>query len=279
MPTRTPANAAPGTGPTWETMIQELSEVGVPVEQARMYVHLVRRGASTATELAETLRISRPQAYRLLEALTHEAYVSSSVGRPRMFTAAPPESVLRSLRERTQRSLAHLDRVQGTLASRLEALRQKHEDEETGPHFTVMRGIDAVAKASQDVIRAAAERIEVLLAHDVSDHLFEAVLDRDLLAGKARDGIDIRVLASPQARVPVSAAQRRPIHLEPTVTLLMGDGRDAVMAITTPATSGRGGEDVLAVRSNAPSFVATQQLLFDRLWKDGPSRLPAKADR
>lgn len=257
--------------------MQELSDVGVPAEQARMYIQLVRRGPSTATELAELLRISRPQAYRLLEALAHEAYVSASVGRPRMFTAAPPDSVLRSLRERTQRSLSHLDRVQGMLAARLEALRQKNEDEETGPHFTVMRGMDAVAKASQDLVRAADARIDVLLAHDVSEALFEAVLDRELLASKSRAGVDIRVLAPPQARVPVTAAQRRPLDNEPMVTLVLGDGRDAVMAITTPATGTRGGEDVLGVRSNAAPFVATQLMLFERLWKDGPGRLEASA--
>lgn len=259
--------------------MQELGDVGVPQEQARMYVQLVRRGPSTASELADLLRISRPQAYRLLEALSHEAYVTASLGRPRMFTAAPPDSVLRSLRERTQRSLAHLDRVQGMLASRLEALREKHDDEETGPQFTVMRGVDALAKASQDVLRAADERIDVLLAHDVSEGLFEAVLDRELLADKAREGVDIRVLAPPQARVPVNSAQRRPLDNEPLVTLVLGDGRDAVMAITTPGKGSRGGDDILSVRSNAPPFVATQLLLFDRLWKEGPGRLPSNGGR
>jgi sugar-specific transcriptional regulator TrmB len=253
-------------------MVQELADVGVPPEQARMYIQLVRRGSSTATELADLLRISRPQAYRLLEALAHDAYVTASVGRPRMFTAAAPETVLRSLRERTQRSLNHLDNVQGLLATRLEALRQKHADEEAGPQFTVMRGIDAVAKASQDVCRSAGERIDILLAHDASEPLFEAVLDRGVLASKSAEGVGIRVLAPPQARIAVAPAQRRHLDNEPLVTLVLADGRDAVMAISTPAKGARG-DDILGVRSNAAQFVATQVLLFNHLWAAGPARL------
>lgn len=246
-------------------MAQELADVGVPQDHARMYVQLVRRGPSTATELAEILGISRPQAYRLLEALTHDAFVTPSLGRPRTFSAAEPASVLQALRERTQRSLEHIDRVQGLLASRLAALRKQADEGDLGPQFAVLRGIDALAKTAQDVCRVADERIDVLVGQDAGAQIVDAVLHQGILSNKARDGVQVRVLAPPQARIAMAQVERRELTDRPLVTLVLADESDALMALTAPAR-GRGQEATLGVRSNALPFVASQRMLFDSLW-------------
>lgn len=269
MPNRNARHNGPQTGPTWEQMSQELADVGVPEDHARMYVQLVRRGPSTATELAEILRISRPQAYRLLEALTHDAFVTPSLGRPRTFAAAEPSSVLQALRERTQRSLEHIDRVQGLLATRLASLRKQADDSDMGPQFAVLRGVDALAKTAQDVCRLADERIDVLVGQDASAQIFEAVVHQGILSNKAREGVQVRVLAPPQARIASASLERRHLDQPPLVTLVLADEADALMALTAPAR-GRGQESTLGVRSNAMPFVASQRLLFDALWGRSP---------
>lgn len=257
--------------PTWEQMAAELADVGVPDEQARVYVQLVRRGPSSAGELAQVLRISRPQTYRLLESLTQAGFVTAGLGRPRLFSGAAPGNVLGALRDRNQRALAHLDRVQDLLAARLEALSKKAGEEEEGPHFTVMRGTDALAGAAEALYRGASQRIDVLLGQDASMTMFDAILRKDVLAKKARDGLDIRVLAPPQARIPTVPFERRDLANEALVTLVLADGRDALMAMQAGPEKGEKGHDAtLSVRSNAPPFVATQHLLFDHLWRAKP---------
>ncbi|MEK6976334.1 MAG: helix-turn-helix domain-containing protein [Candidatus Thermoplasmatota archaeon] len=262
----------------WEQVAAELSDVGVPDDQARVYVQLLRRGPSPASDLAQVLAISRPQAYRLLEALAEAGFVTAGIGRPRLFAAAAPDAVLRSLRERSQRTLAHLDRVRDLLASRLGALRKQADEADDGPHFTVVRGVDALSSAAKDLCHAADERIDVLVGDASTKTLFGQVLGGDLLAEKARGGVGIRLLLPPgipaQGRdVPL---QRRHLDHDSLASLVLADGRDALMVLD-PVPAGRVEEATLGVRTNAAPFVSTQALLFESLWVAAQERPPRRA--
>ena len=174
--------------------------------------------------------------------------------------------MLAALRDRTQRSLAHIERVQGLLGTRLEGLRKQSQEADLGPQFAVLRGIDALSKTAQDVYRVASQRIDLLLGEDAGAQVFEAIVHQGLLAVKAREGVQVRLLAPPPARITVPSLERRALGQTPLLTLVVADESEALMALTSPAR-GRGQETALGVRSNAPPFVASQRLLFDSLWQ------------
>lgn len=260
-----------GSTPAWETLAGELAGVGVPREQARVYVQLLRRGPCGAGEVAQALGLSRPRAYRLLDGLAHQGFVSTGTGRPRRFSAARPNSVLGALRDRTLDALGHLDRVQSLLAARLEALREQAHESEEGPHFTVVRSLNALASAAQELYEGAEERIEVLLGRHGTQRLLPAFAC-PALAGRAEEGLTVRLLAPAQVRLPGDPpVQRRHLADEALATLALADGRD-VLLVVDAAPQGSIKESALGVRSNAPPFVSMQEILFRRLWDNARAK-------
>lgn len=265
-------HSSPHPAPGWETLAAELSEVGVPDEQARVYVQLLRRGPSGAGELAHSLGLSRPRAYRLLDGLAHQGFVSTGVGRPRRFSAARPDAVLGALRDRALGALGHLDRVQSVLAARLDALREQAAEEERVPHFTVVRSLNALASAAQELYQGAEERIEVLLGRQGTQRLLPALVANPALAGRAEEGLTVRVLAPAQLRLqPEAGVEQRWLNDDALASLAMADGRDVLMVVDA-APQGNVKESALGVRSNAAPFVSMQGLLFQRLWESSRQR-------
>jgi sugar-specific transcriptional regulator TrmB len=263
--------------PGWEALAAELADVGVPREQARVYVHLLRRGPSGAGDVAQALGLSRPRVYRLLDGLSHQGFIATGTGRPRRFAAARPPVVLSALRDRALGTLGHLDRVQAILASRLEALREQADEERDAPHFTVVRSLNALASAAQELYSGAQERIEVLLGRDGTQRLAPALLGCPALAGRAAQGLTVRVLAPAQAKLPLPKeppVQRRHLGEEALASLALADGRD-VLLVVDAAPQGSVRESALGVRSNAASFVSMQEILFRRLWEG--ARIPPRS--
>lgn len=263
---------APAGGTGWEALAAEVAEVGVPHEQARVYVQLLRRGPCGAGELAQSLNLSRPRAYRLLDGLAHQGFVSTGTGRPRRFSAARPHAVLGALRDRTLGALGHLERVQGILAAKLEALREKASEDAQAPHFTVVRSLNALASAAQELYEGAQERIEILLGRHGTQRLLPALVTNPALSGRAGDGVTVRLLAPAQLRLQTEPpVQRRHLNEEALASLAMADGRDVLMVVDA-APQGNVKESALGVRSNATPFVSIQEILFRRLWETARSK-------
>lgn len=258
--------------PGWEALAAELADVGVPPEQARVYVQLLRRGPCGAGELASSLALSRPRAYRLLDGLAHQGFVSTGTGRPRRFAAARPHAVLGALRDRTLGALGHLDRVQAILAAKLDALRQQADEDAETPHFTVVRSLNALGRAAQELYEGAEERIEVLLGRHGTQRLLPALVNTPALAGRAKQGVTVRLLAPAQVRLQADPpVQRRHLNEEALASLAMADGRDVLMVVDA-APQGSVKESALGVRSNALPFVSMQEILFRRLWDSARSK-------
>uniref|UniRef100_A0A7C4B9B6 TrmB family transcriptional regulator n=1 Tax=Thermofilum pendens TaxID=2269 RepID=A0A7C4B9B6_THEPE len=75
--------------------LQELlRKLGLTSYEAKAYVALVSSGSLTATELASKGEIPQPRVYDVVRSLMEKGLIAVSEGRPKKFTALPPEIAL-----------------------------------------------------------------------------------------------------------------------------------------------------------------------------------------
>ena len=268
--------AAPG--PTWEQLVIDLTDVGVPTEQARIYLLLARKGPSSAGDLAQALRLSRPRVYRLLDLLCQQGFVSANIGRPRIFDAAPPAALVRVLREKNEAQQRSLEKIGGILATRIAALRKESEPF-TSPLFTVVRGRHALAGAAHELTLQSRKSLDVLIGQPPSHRLLEGVSQAKSLAEKGVAGLSVRLLHPPTLPVPRSlqGLQRRYVN-HGLASFSVADGKEALLVVDGTA-QGPSHDGAIGVRSNAASFVETQVALFDRLWLEGAVHTGSNPER
>lgn len=78
--------------------VEVLGKVGLTTYEARAYIALVARGVGDATTLAQTARIPRTSAYKVLESLAEKGYAVPGGGKPILFRPKPPLEVAESLK-------------------------------------------------------------------------------------------------------------------------------------------------------------------------------------
>ncbi|MCI4325311.1 MAG: TrmB family transcriptional regulator [Thermoplasmata archaeon] len=86
------------TSQEYRRAVEVLGKVGLTVYEARAYIALVARGVGDASTLAQTARIPRTSAYKVLESLAEKGYAVPGGGKPILFRPKPPLEVAESLK-------------------------------------------------------------------------------------------------------------------------------------------------------------------------------------
>lgn len=92
------------TKTTLPLLRQSLEELGLTAHEADLYLLSLRRGPTLASELAEELKITRPNIYKVIAGLEKHglANFSDRKGRQKNFSVESPAKIVERLRERKQ---------------------------------------------------------------------------------------------------------------------------------------------------------------------------------
>src|SRR5919197_290602 len=77
--------------------VLELTRLGLTMYEARAYLALVRRGSSTASEVARVASLPRQRIYDVLESLLEKGLAAAHPGRVATYEAVAPDRVLERL--------------------------------------------------------------------------------------------------------------------------------------------------------------------------------------
>ncbi len=77
----------------YETVARTLESIGLSSYEARGYVALVAHGYGSAEAIAETARIPRTSAYKVLQSLCSKGFAISTKGRPTIFKPESPGKI------------------------------------------------------------------------------------------------------------------------------------------------------------------------------------------
>ena len=120
-----------------------LEELGLSLEETRIYLALLKLGSSLASRIAEETRINRSHVYQLLERLIIKGYVSYVIKENRRYyTSVNPEKLLDILREKEEKLKSALPELLGLLKPTINK-----------PIVDIFEGQEAIKKTLMYIIR------------------------------------------------------------------------------------------------------------------------------
>ena len=240
-----------------------LEKLGIESEVTNVYVELVRRGYSSALQLAKATGISRTQIYRHLEVLQQYGLVSAEeLSYGTIFRALPFENIEGLIANREAETSA-LRRNLSSMANALQLLAGSSGPKATVQHFY---GIAGLKQANWNMTKADKEFRVFEVAH-INQHLDKA------FARRCRERYIERGLTSYDLTNAehVTAAELEPFdpsrallrHIDPTVLTINFEVyvyNDVVTLIDYSK------DQQLALEIHHPSLHAMMRQLYDAMW-------------
>lgn len=101
-----------------DELYELLRRLGLTSYEAKAYAALVGGGSLTATELASRSEIPQPRVYDIVRSLMEKGLIMVSEGRPRRFTALPPQiALVNYVRQKHEQEKKALHKVLGKVSS------------------------------------------------------------------------------------------------------------------------------------------------------------------
>ncbi len=174
----------------FERATRTLESIGLSSYEARGYIALVAHGYGSAETIAETAKIPRTSAYKVLQALCQKGFAISTRGRPTIFKPEAPSKVKNRVMEHLEETFTKLDLLH-------EVLRDKGEPQLV---YTITAKARVLEKIGELLDKASESFI-------VSTPTFSEI--RESLGKKiehSRDrGIRFTVITEPGQKIPEGA--------------------------------------------------------------------------
>ncbi len=213
-----------------------LESIGLSSYEARGYVALVAHGYGSAETIAETAKIPRTSAYKVLQSLCSKGFAISTRGRPTIFKPESPAKIKEKVIERLSESFDKLDLIH-------EILREKGEPQLV---YTITGKARLLEKVGELLDRATESFI-------VATPSFYEIRER--LAKKLENAIDrgvrVTIITEPMQKVPEGSTVYWRKGL--IATDIIADGEHALLA--SPDLSACGFTDNAALAAHLESFL------------------------
>lgn len=132
-------------------MLQKLIEFGLSDKEARVYLALLELGPSSVTGVARRARVTRTNAYHLLNSLLSQGLVSSNQGESKVvFSAEKPERLVYLLKEKLNDAERHLKEAEDLLPE----LKSVYHDPEKKLRVRYYEGVEGIITAYEDTLTA-----------------------------------------------------------------------------------------------------------------------------
>ena len=253
-----------------EGKIQTLTNLGLTIDQARLYLALLQCGPATARQLANTSKIALPDIYRIIPTIEKQGMVEKLMTRPISYQAVPAVLVLPNMikRKTTEQNLLIKETEELLVDLRGNEAREFREEETSsvivyGKEGIIQRLKVALAKASISVcVVTSRERFS------------DAILEFADEYGKAlKKGIEINIATEQpiQRKAALQITRRLSKNTnfkvkftpssQPAVITVVDDKEAFItMAAEAPLSS------AAALWSKNPSLVALARSYFEGIW-------------
>ncbi|TYR80752.1 TrmB family transcriptional regulator [Priestia megaterium] len=151
-----------------EAIIEQLQSLGFNQYESKVYVTLVKKGASTAYQISKYSGVPRARVYDILTTLEEKGIVlKEEINEATQYTPLPVDAFLHSLRTKWQRTY---EDVSETLR------RYEHMEPMTESRVMTMKGADAIVAFCQSLIVKAKKKVVVSLWNDMYERLEETLI-------------------------------------------------------------------------------------------------------
>jgi sugar-specific transcriptional regulator TrmB len=246
---------------------QTLVRAGFTLNQAKLYLTLVKMGRLNARATAKHSKVPRQAVYRVLDELLEMGFVEKIVDLPCEFEAIPIQSVLLSLLNQKAEEYAEIEKIARTLSKNPRRGSFHVKD----PVFCIIPGRERLiqkiktlqddARTSVDLVTTASRLMQAI------NHLLENYKKT------LKRGVKYRIVTDKplRERVLLEAAgdmlanpnfQLRFIHDRPKAIMAIYDKKQAIVAVYPEANF----QKSPVILTNHPSLIAMYQDHFELVW-------------
>lgn len=165
----------------------QLTALGLPEKEGRVYVALLESGSSSIVELAKRSRLNRVTVYAVLETLISQKLVMITYkGKRKVYTVETPENLKRQLQDR-------LSNLENILPQLLLMANTGH----VKPRVIYREGIEGIKNVFRDALKAKEKTIVGISGIDALTSKNDALmtfLEKEFIPGRKKRQIIVRLV-------------------------------------------------------------------------------------
>ena len=247
-----------------------LTELGLTVNEARVYLALLRSESPTAAEAATAAGVPRPKVYEALHGLEGRGFSKSIGGRVRRFVPVEPESALRgwlSHREHERAEMSERDQIRVEALGRLLPAPAPEAGRQVADFIEAISGQVPTSEALDDLVSRATQTLDIMLQPPfVQPRPRWNVMEVEAL----ERGVQVRAIYTREALEDARrfedilrhGGQARTLAQLP-MKLMVRDHEEALISLRD---AGTGAQSVTTVAVRHPDLVAPLITLFEQQW-------------
>jgi HTH-type transcriptional regulator, sugar sensing transcriptional regulator len=254
--------------------VDQLTKLGLTMYEAKAYLALIRRGSSTAAEVARIAGVPRQRIYDVLASLVERGLASTRPGKVVKYVASAPDSAIERLVSDHRQALDRLERGATEMVAEL-APAFKAGQGVTDPldYIEVLRDRRAINERFRELQENINDEILVFTKPPYATPPQEEEKGLEVSRTfKARSVYELSVFEDPETiegvRAFIDAGEEARFVPELPLKLVIIDERYVMFGMEDPVL---GGSDLTMVVVEHPSLAATLKIAFDAEWQRGLS--------
>ena len=254
--------------------VEQLTRLGMTMYEAKAYLALIRRGSSTAAEVARIAGVPRQRIYDVLASLVERGLASTRPGRVVKYVASPPDSAIERLVSDHKRALDELERGANQMITQL-APAFKEGQGVTDPldYIEVLRDRRAINERFAELQEEIKDEILVFTKPPYATPPQEEEKGLEVTATHtARSVYEFSIFDDPETiegvRHFIEAGEEARFVEELPLKLVIIDEQYVMFGMEDPV---QGGSELTMVVVEHPSLAATLKGAFETIWSQGLS--------
>jgi sugar-specific transcriptional regulator TrmB len=253
---------------TKEEDIQTLTELGLTISQAKVYLSLLELGKAAGRTIAQHSKVARQEAYRILAELMDKGLVEKILSTPTEFEPILIEDCASLLIERKKNQNSETLR-KATVLLQKHKENFSHEFQEEAPQFVlvseknVLRTIKKIIENTQtslDVITTFNRfRSGMVDFAEVGNRTLKRGITLRIITNKPKDGNSLEEMG--KAETKGFPFEIKYINTPPLAVIAIYDKKEVIIAISAADIN-----EVPILKSNNPSLIAVAQNYFETVW-------------
>ncbi len=195
------------------TLSRRLEGIGLSPYEARVYIALVAHGYGDAETIAQTAKVPRTSAYKILQSLVEKGFAVATEGRPRIYKPEAPMRVYQRVNEEIKGMFEKLNMLH-------EVVREKGEPQIIYTIYGKNRVLEKIGELMDKCTRT------FIISTPNSSEIYQPLSKK--IRHLIERGIEVTVITRPFLRVPKGITVVRKDRL--VATDIVSDGKEAILA-------------------------------------------------
>jgi HTH-type transcriptional regulator, sugar sensing transcriptional regulator len=254
--------------------VDQLTRLGLTQYEAKAYLALIRRGSSTAAEVARIASVPRQRIYDVLASLVERGLASTRPGRVVNYVASPPDTAIERLVSDHRRAMEELERGASAMIGQLApAFTEGQGVTDPLDYIEVLRDRRAINERFAELQEEIKDEILVFTKPPYATPPQEEEKGLEVTASHtARSVYEASVFDDPATaagvRRFVEAGEDARFVEQLPLKLVIIDERYVMFGMEDPIA---GGSDLTMVVVEHPALAATLKGAFETIWSQGLS--------